>query len=512
MKRSLITLLAAAAVLAACSKTESVLPSGSVSGPVRFTTDINTYSVKATDTAFEDNDQVGIFAGAPISVSNVKASVSGSALTPETAISWVPGSTATVSFFAYYPYAEGAVQAYPFAVAANQSAIADFKKSDLMIAKASSAPTTEAVALKFNHALSKVVFALDNQLSGVSVTKLEFINVALGAVIDLQTGAVTPSNETLKTVVANKTAENAYQLLIVPQTAKPTVKITLSNGEAYLYELAAEFAFKAGKKASANLVVKQPSDEQEVLFSFEIVDWEADETELAYGEPVPATPDDVVWSVVGLGDKWDVDIPMECTISGENPGEGTFEADITFGFGDAFKLRQNKSWDLSAGLKEGWTYYGTGEFEDGYLDTREGAGDITLQVCGEMHLKFEYPSCRFIITEKGESTANKGHLTVYVDDQSGWEALNLYVWTAEGNILGDWPGTAAPAETETVGDVVYKKWAIEQELSPRGIHYILNNGNGVQTADLDTKLTSVDTKLFVKLKDDATVEVVTPAE
>lgn len=516
MKKYFISLFVAAAALAACNKAETIVPAGNVSGEVRFTTNINTYSVKATDTAFEENDQVGIFAGAPISVSNVKAAVSGTALTPETPIKWVAGSTAAVDFFAYYPYAEGAVQAYPFAVAADQSEVADYKKSDLMLAKASSAPKEEAVALKFNHALSKVVIALDNQLEGVTITKVEAINVALGATIDLQSGAVSAVDETLKTVVANKVADNSYQLLIVPQTAKPTVKVSLSNGEAYLYELVAEFTFKAGKKATASLVVKTPDKDQEVTFSFEIADWEEETEELVFAEPKIDEPD-FVWSVIGLGDNWAKDIPMECTAEGENPGEGTFEVDITYGFGDAFKLRKDRDWKVSAGMKTGWTFYGTGEFEDGYLQADDEAGDITLKVCGELHLKFEYPSCRFIITEKGEMTANSGTLTILVDDQSGWEALKLYMWYGETHPFGEWPGSVAAEETEVINEVTYKKW-VKEDLPPRTeFGFVLNAGDNNdehKTADQKVSLTSKDTKVYVQLKADKSVEVVnpTPAE
>ena len=86
MKKVLYAALAALA-LAACSKQESVRPVQQ--GEVRFTTNIQTYTVKATDTAFENNDEIGIFAGAPISKNNVKAVVTGTSLIPVTPIKWV---------------------------------------------------------------------------------------------------------------------------------------------------------------------------------------------------------------------------------------------------------------------------------------------------------------------------------------------------------------------------------------------------------------------------------------
>ena len=105
MKKVLYAALAALA-LAACSKQESVRPVQQ--GEVRFTTNIQTYTVKATDTAFENNDEIGIFAGAPISKNNVKAVVTGTSLIPVTPIKWVEDNNSVVDFVAYYPYADAA--------------------------------------------------------------------------------------------------------------------------------------------------------------------------------------------------------------------------------------------------------------------------------------------------------------------------------------------------------------------------------------------------------------------
>ena len=182
MKRIVWIFLAAALALVSCQKHERAALQRSP-GEVRFTTSLDRYSVKATDTAFESGDQVGIFAGAPISVDNVKAAVSGTSLTPETAIRWVEDDNSVVSFYAYYPYASDAVKAYAFTVAADQSAAADYKKSDLMVAAAQSAPTENAVALNFHHALSKVALTVDNQIAGTTVSQLEFCGVALGATL-----------------------------------------------------------------------------------------------------------------------------------------------------------------------------------------------------------------------------------------------------------------------------------------------------------------------------------------
>ena len=388
MKRIVWIFLAAALALVSCQKHERAALQRSP-GEVRFTTSLDRYSVKATDTAFESGDQVGIFAGAPISVDNVKAAVSGTSLTPETAIRWVEDDNSVVSFYAYYPYAPDAVKAYAFTVAADQSAAADYKKSDLMVAAAQSAPTENAVALNFHHALSKVALTVDNQIAGTTVSQLEFCGVALGATVNLETGAVSGVASEKKNVKANA-AGNGWQLIVVPQTAQPEVRVTLSSGASYLFKLDNAFTFTAGKKATASLVVKEAAA---VSFTFEVVDWDDEASPIDFGEGEEIGK---AWSVVGLGGDWDLGIQMTCTQSGSAELEGVWEADITYAAGDEFKLRCG---DLWAGMKENWAYYGTGEFEDGYLDATDAGKNIVLQEEGEFHLMFEWPSCRFVITK-----------------------------------------------------------------------------------------------------------------
>ena len=419
MKRIVWILLAAALALVSCQKHERA--SLRTPGEVRFTTSLDRYSVKATDTAFEAGDQVGIFAGAPISVENVKASVSGSSLTPETAIRWVEDDNSVVSFYAYYPYASGAVKAYPFEVAADQSAIANYKKSDLMVAAAKSAPTEDAVALNFHHALSKVAITIDNQIANTTVSKLEFCGVALGAAVDLETGAVSGVSSEKKDVVANATG-SGWQLLIVPQTAQPEVRVTLSSGANYLFKLDNAFTFSAGKKATANLVVKEAAA---VTFTFEVVDWDDEPSPIDFGEGEEIGQ---AWSVVGLGGDWDLGIPMTCTQAGNAELEGVWEADITYVSGDEFKLRCG---DLWAGMKENWAYYGTGEFEDGYLDATDAGKNIVLMEEGEFHLMFEWPSCRFVITKTGDIPAPQ--------PLGDWKVMGLG---------GDWDNGVAMSQTQ----------------------------------------------------------------
>lgn len=68
---------------------------------------------------------------------------------------------------------------------------------------------------------------------------------------------------------------------------------------------------------------------------------------------------------------------------------------------------------------------------------------------------------------------------VYVLDETGWEAIALYVWgTTE--IFGGWPG-AAPAGTQEVGGKTYKYFDVPESAFGNTANFILNNnGGGVQ--------------------------------
>jgi len=111
--------------------------------------------------------------------------------------------------------------------------------------------------------------------------------------------------------------------------------------------------------------------------------------------PEPPAPVVYPWKVVGTMNEWTYADGIEMTET-----EGIWECDITYAEGDAFKLFDNTTW---AGLKEGWKYYGTGEFDDGYLWTDGSAGNIYIGaeggIAGNYHLAFNSSTLRLIITE-----------------------------------------------------------------------------------------------------------------
>ena len=504
MKR-LTVILAAALALFSCAKQESVRPVQQ--GEVRFSTNIQTYAVKATDTAFENNDQIGIFAGAPISKNNVKAVVTGTSLIPVTPIKWVPENNDLVEFVAYYPYAEAAAVAdYSFAVEANQSAAANYTKSDLMLAKTSSAPTENAVELAFRHALSKVVITLTNSVPETTVSRVEFEGVALSAKVNLSTGAVSELGEA-GTITANA-AGAAYQLILLPQSASPKVNVYLSNGLKYSYALASAFTFKAGKKATAALVVNPQQEAGVVEFSFSVEDWVVDSDALEFEDPTveEGTPEES-WVVIGKinGKTWDD--PAVVTMTENQYGD--FEADITWAEDGEFKLRKG---DLWVGMKPGWNSYALGDFgnDTNYLSDSNDAPNIVLEApVGEYHLYFDPENYWFVVSSVDTDPSadpETAKFTVNVYNSTDWAALYIHSWTGKGDVT-TWPGITPNAADVVVAGNTFKSFELTVPTGSN-IGYMFDDNNGKQTADYNHAAINADATIYVWLLPDAKVQVI----
>jgi len=74
---------------------------------------------------------------------------------------------------------------------------------------------------------------------------------------------------------------------------------------------------------------------------------------------------------------------------------------------------------------------------------------------------------------------------IYIDDQTGWDAVTLYAW-GDKEFFGDWPG-AQPTGTATIDGVTYTYWQFTSAGETE--HLIFNNnGGGQQTPDFDVVL------------------------
>ena len=74
---------------------------------------------------------------------------------------------------------------------------------------------------------------------------------------------------------------------------------------------------------------------------------------------------------------------------------------------------------------------------------------------------------------------------VYVDDQTGWDALTLYMWGDINNLKGDWPGMQVTGTWNHDG-VTWKYFDFGEENTGLNENLIFNNGGaGAQLADFN---------------------------
>ena len=81
---------------------------------------------------------------------------------------------------------------------------------------------------------------------------------------------------------------------------------------------------------------------------------------------------------------------------------------------------------------------------------------------------------------------DKKRVAVFVDDQTGWDAIALYQWGDVNNLGGGWPGAPVGA-TVTIGETAWKVFFFEDALGLSQHLIFNNNGGGTQLPDYDLK-------------------------
>lgn len=273
MKKSLLILFAAAAALVACNK--AAVEDSSLR-EVKFSTNLNTYTVKA---AVEENvlDNVKIIAGAPIN-KTVSATPTqtdlGGTLTTTPVLYWGAGQTESTKFVAITGGQENiVVDNYDMLSLGYDYAYC----SKLMSAVATVAPEN-TVELNFEHIFSKVVINITNNLGSDAVSKVEFKKVAASAKVNFETCTFENLGEQTATLPANEnTADSQYAVVIIPQTARPEIVVTTQKGAVYTFAVNADFTFQRAKTATVALTLN-PSSSIGTLsavgsMTFTVTDW-----------------------------------------------------------------------------------------------------------------------------------------------------------------------------------------------------------------------------------------------
>ena len=101
---------------------------------------------------------------------------------------------------------------------------------------------------------------------------------------------------------------------------------------------------------------------------------------------------------------------------------------------------------------------------------------------------------------------------IYIIDQTGWDAIALYMWGDVNNFGGDWPG-AQVAGTWTADGQEYKYFEYGDDIFGLGENLIFNNNNnGTQLADYNVTFAEGVADYFFLVTADGVSEAANPAE
>ena len=280
--KKLFLLVAVFAAMISCS--ESLENTPATPETDKLPINISTTLTRATDSAYEAGDKVGIFVvnepntlvASGNHVDNMGFTYS-TTWTPDTPIYWLDKST-KADFYCYYPYAENvSTTAHTFATKANQSQLADYKASEFLWGKtAGIAPTEEAVNITTNHTFSNMVVILKpgdgftDATLAAATKSVKICGVKTNASINLTTGVATATGNT--TEVTPCLENGQYRALIVPQTTAEgaLVVITVDGVD---YTLSRAMTFKANKQHKFTVTINKVSNGVNVG----IGGWETDE-------------------------------------------------------------------------------------------------------------------------------------------------------------------------------------------------------------------------------------------
>ena len=277
MKRYIqfLTIVLSAAALVACNEKETPLELAG-GKEIQFSASIGTFQVKATDTAFEKGDAIGLFADDPVSASNARLSWDGNALVPDTPLHWGVNQDVnqSVPFYAYYPYAANTGKQFKFSVPADQRAAAAYEAADLMLASTSAAPKDTDVRLNFSHKMARVIFYVESHFPNTEVTELTVSGPALDVDVDLTVPSLKTSGQASTinaALVGNESGAKAWAVILPAQTiSEMIVSVKLSDGS--VYELpAVRFNGSEGRSFNATIIIDEALTQP--TFSATVTDW-----------------------------------------------------------------------------------------------------------------------------------------------------------------------------------------------------------------------------------------------
>ena len=429
-------------VLALASCSREAVPQKSVnSREVKFTTNVNTFTMKAGETSL-DGKTINIFAGDPINVQKT-ATVSGSTVNLEEKIYWQDGQTARTSFGATYPEEQSAAVINYDLLYGGATSVDIAYHSTILVASAPNVVPEETVTLNFKHPFSLITIKVTNEIEDADVEGVVVGDVKSAGTIDVLAGTLTAA-QGLSSIDATPVegATDEYQVLVFPGSQKPAITVKVGENS-YKFVLASSIDFQGNKSYTAEITVTASTtpvaEGGEVDFDVTVSDWE-DADPLAYQPEDEVESNDGKWSVIGKlnGTSWDTDFWMTET------SEGVWEVDITYLEGDSFKLRQDGKWTTGEeihaeagmpGEAEGYVPADGSEYGLWGSDNK----DIVLAAPGEYHLKFLPNGYKFYVTSTSEPEPEPLDVSelylIGAAAETGWAIDLMAAFTKDGNIF-----------------------------------------------------------------------------
>ena len=279
MKKTLLISLTFGLLLSGCNDEDSL---GTSEGTgVRFTS----YMVesRATDTAWEEGDEIGVYMQADaasgyqkINVKYANSNGDVNTFTSESPIEY-SGNESTVSFMAVYPFSSLVTDGtYEFTLG-NTS----LSQNDIMYASTTSvAAGTQNVTLNFQHKLTKIVLQLnDEDGNPVTGATISINKQRASGTLDVATGTITATSDYTSTLYFSE-SNGTYEAIVIPDEGCEgrSVLITTADDQQYSYPVD-NIAFGGAKKYTfpVSLQPVGPDDEGTIIklnaTSVSIDDW-----------------------------------------------------------------------------------------------------------------------------------------------------------------------------------------------------------------------------------------------
>lgn len=284
-----MAMLMAAMTFTACQNSDVDEMSGSKPGQEEIVLDMiypHSGGTRATETAFEKSDQIGVYVTAADAslqlggneVNNALFSYDGSVWTASKKVYWNEGKH---NVYAYYPYSENVndVDDYSFSVQEDQSTAKGYTLSDFLWASATGVTASAtAVKMQFAHKMSCIVVKLakgDNFEGSIPDNAEVYIySTVTKAAINLSTGDVAKDNYAgTSTIRCLKKSAGEYTACVVPQnitSRRPLVEVIV-DGVSYLME--GKISLKPGMRHTITVTLDKNPEKIKIDIGGEIGNW-----------------------------------------------------------------------------------------------------------------------------------------------------------------------------------------------------------------------------------------------